>query len=92
MFNSLPLKKVLDWSKFKAFADDKINVTKKLNFDLGRVENIVGKGENANYQHLSFFHNIFKRLYENTKKFKKTLAPYLKSSYFHPKSVSRFKK
>ena len=27
------------------------NVTKKLKFVLGKVENIVGKGENAGYQH-----------------------------------------
>ena len=31
----------------KVFADDKINVIQKLKFYLGRVENIVGKGENA---------------------------------------------
>ena len=29
------------------FADDKINVTEKLKFVLGKVENIVGKVENA---------------------------------------------
>ena len=46
-FNSLPNERILDWSKLKAFADDKINVTEKLKFVLGRVENIVGKGENA---------------------------------------------
>ena len=48
--NSLPNDKILDWSKLKAFADDKINVTEKLKFVLGRVENIVGKGENAGNQ------------------------------------------
>ena len=26
------------------------------------VENIVGKGENAGYQHFSFSHNVFKKL------------------------------
>ena len=31
----------------KAFVDDKINVTEKLKFVLGRVENIMGKGENS---------------------------------------------
>ena len=41
----------LNWSKFKAFADDKINVTEKLKLVLKRVENVVGKGENAGYQH-----------------------------------------
>ena len=30
--------------KLKAFADNKINVTQKLKFALGRVENIVGEG------------------------------------------------
>ena len=49
-FNSLPNGKILDLTKLKAFADDKINVTKMLQFALGSVENIVGKGENAGYQ------------------------------------------
>ena len=47
MINSLPNDEILDWSKLKAFADDKLNVTKELKFVLGREENIVGKGENA---------------------------------------------
>ena len=33
--------------QLKAFADDKIKVTQKLKFVSKRVENIVGKGENA---------------------------------------------
>ena len=33
--------KILDWSKLKAFADDKSKVTQNLKFVLGRVENIV---------------------------------------------------
>ena len=37
--------------KLKAFADNKINVNEKLKFGLERIENIVGKGENAGYQH-----------------------------------------
>ena len=40
----------LDLSSLKAFVDD-TKVTQKLKFDLGRIENIVGKGENACYQH-----------------------------------------
>ena len=47
-FNSLP-DKFLNWSKLKAFADDKINVSKELKFVLGSVRNIVGKGENAGF-------------------------------------------
>ena len=40
-FNSLPNYTFLDWSKFKVFADDKLNVTQKLKFDLERVESIA---------------------------------------------------
>ena len=47
--NSLPNDKILNWSKFKAFADNKITGTQKWKFILERVENIVGKGENAGY-------------------------------------------
>ena len=39
--------KILDWSKLKGFADDKINATEKLKFAWVRIENTVGKGENA---------------------------------------------
>ena len=39
----------LDWSKLKVFADNQINANKYLKFGLKRVENIVGKGENAGY-------------------------------------------
>ena len=49
LINSLPYNKILDWSKLKAFADDKINRSKKLKFVLGRVEHIVGKGENTGF-------------------------------------------
>ena len=50
-FNSSPKDKFLDWSKLKAFADDKINVIEKLKFALGKLENIVGKEKNVGYQH-----------------------------------------
>ena len=37
-------------------------MTEKLKFVLGRVENILGKGENAGHQHiLSFSQNVFKK-------------------------------
>ena len=39
--NPLPDNKILDWSKLKAFVDDKIiNVTQKLKFLFERVENM----------------------------------------------------
>ena len=47
LINSLPNNTILDWSKLKVFAGDKINVTEKLKSVLGRVENIVGKVENV---------------------------------------------
>ena len=57
------MKKVLDWSKLKAFSDDKLDINEKLNFGLGRVEkNIVGKGENAGYQHFLLFQQCFQKL------------------------------
>ena len=56
VFNSLANDVFLDWSKLKAFADDKSYVTEKLKFVLEKVENIVGKGENAGN------HNVFKRI------------------------------
>ena len=39
--NSSPNDKILALTKFKAFAEDKITVTQKLKFMLGRVEDIV---------------------------------------------------
>ena len=48
-FNFLPNNKSLDQSNLKTVADDKINITQKLESLLRRVENIVGKGENAGY-------------------------------------------
>ena len=60
--NSLPNDKILDWSKMKAFADNKKkNVTEKLKFVLGRVENIVEKGGNAGYQHFLLFLQHFQK-------------------------------
>ena len=57
----LPNDKILDWSKFKAPADDKINVTQNLKFVLGKVENILGKGENAGYHHFHLFPKCFQK-------------------------------
>ena len=39
----------------------KIDVAEKLKFVLGRVENIVGKGENAGYQHFLLFPQCFQK-------------------------------
>ena len=65
MINSLQNNKFLDRSKLITFADDKINENEKLKFALRRVEDIVGKGENAGYQHflLAFPTNCFQKAY-----------------------------
>ena len=49
-FISLLNVKVLDYTKLKPFAVDNIDVNQYLKFDVGNVENIVVKGENAGYQ------------------------------------------
>ena len=59
VLNPLQNDKSSDWSKFKAHAEDKINVSQNLNFVLERVENISGKGENAGYQHFLLFIKSF---------------------------------
>ena len=52
--NSLPNNKVLDLSKLKGFADDKINVTQKVKFILGRVKKHYGGKKNAVKQYFPF--------------------------------------
>ena len=59
--DSLPINKISDLSKLKVFADETISVTQKLKFDLGRVENIVGKGENAGYKQFLLFPQCFQK-------------------------------
>ena len=61
--NPLPKDKILDWSKLKAFADDKINVTKKLKFVVGWVENIVGKRRKCWLPAFSPFPTMFSKGY-----------------------------
>ena len=51
--------KILGWTNLKAFADVKLTVAKKMISLTDRVENIVGKGENAGYQHFLLFAQCF---------------------------------
>ena len=53
--------KNFDPSNLEDFVDYKTNVTYKMNFDKGRVENHVGKGENAGCLHLLLFPQCFQR-------------------------------
>ena len=52
---------ILDWSEFKAFADNNLNMPEILNFVFGSVESLVGKGENAGYHHFLFFPKCFQK-------------------------------
>ena len=52
MLNPFPHDKILNQTKLKAFADDKLSVTKIIISVYDRVENIVGKGEIACKQFL----------------------------------------
>ena len=45
----------------KAFADDKLNVTKMIISVFDGVENIVGKGEIACTSNFSFSHDVFQK-------------------------------
>ena len=46
----------------KALADDKINITQKLQFVLRRVKKIVEKGENDGYQHFLLLPQCIQKL------------------------------
>ena len=59
LFNPLPNDKTLDETKFKAYADDKFIVSRMMISLLDRVENTVGKGENAGNQHFLLFPQCF---------------------------------
>ena len=61
LFYSLPTNKTLDLTKFKAIADNKINVAQLMISAFDRVENIVGKEENAGYQHFLLFPQCFQK-------------------------------
>ena len=57
--NSLPNNKILDMTKLKAFADDKLIIAEMTDFLFDRAENTVGKGENAGLQHFLIFPQCF---------------------------------
>ena len=59
LVNPLPNDKILGVTKLKTFADDKLKVARMMIFLIDRVENIVGKGENAGYQHFLLFPHCF---------------------------------
>ena len=64
---ALPNDNILDWSKLKICADDKVNLIKKLKYVLGWSRKNCGKRENADNQHFFFSYNVFKRLHSQGK-------------------------
>ena len=56
MFNPIPNDKIWDVSKFKAFAYGKLKIDRMTISLFDKVENTVGKGENAD-----FFHSDLKK-------------------------------
>ena len=58
---SLPDNNFLEWSQLKAFAEKNIKVTEKLKTVLEKVENFLGTGENASYQHFLLFPQCLKK-------------------------------
>ena len=62
-FNPSPDDKILGLPNLKAFADDKSNVTQNIKVVFHRLENIVGKEENAGYQHFLLFPQCFHKAF-----------------------------
>ena len=63
LVNSLPNDKILDCTNLEAFAFGKFIMAKMVICVSDRVENFVGKGENAGYQHFLLFPQYFQKLY-----------------------------
>ena len=59
VFKPVPNDKILAWSKLIAFADNMLNVALMTISLFDRIENTVGKGENAGYQHFLLFPQCF---------------------------------
>ena len=62
VFNPLANNRILASSNFKVFADNKFFVAFIMEIPVfDRVENIVGKGENADYQHFLLCPQCFQK-------------------------------
>ena len=70
-------------TKLKAFADNKFDVAKMLIFLFDRVGNIVGKGENADYQHFLLFLQCFTKSSSSGCQKSGLCGKELNMTYFH---------
>ena len=60
-FKPFPHVKLLDQTKLKAFADDKLNITKMIISVFDRVENILEKGGIAHYEQFLLLPQSFQK-------------------------------
>ena len=60
--NPLPNNKILEVTKLKAFADEKLNFAKMMIALFDKIENTMRKGENAGDQHFLLFPRCFSQL------------------------------
>ena len=65
-FNPLPDEKILGLPKLRAYADDKLTVTQDIKVVFHWIEKIVGKGENAGYQHFLLFPQCFQNAFSSS--------------------------
>ena len=63
--NPIPDNKILGLSKLKVFADDKLNITQNIKVVFHRIANILGKEENAGYQHFLLFPHCFQKAFSS---------------------------
>ena len=49
------------WPKFNPFTDKKLNIANIMIFVIDQVENIMGRRENAGYQHFLLFQKFFQK-------------------------------
>ena len=66
IFSPLPDEKILGLPKLKTFEDDKLNVTEDTEVVFHRIENIVGKEQNAGYQHFLLFSQCFQKAFSSS--------------------------
>ena len=63
MLNSLLNRQLLTLVQVKAIADNYLNVAQMMEIGFDKKENIVGKGENAGYQHFLLFQQCFPKIF-----------------------------
>ena len=62
VFNSLSNDKILTMSTLKVFVKDKLDVAQITKSVFERAENMMGKRENAGYQHFLFYPSHFQKI------------------------------